>query len=121
MTTPLVRNDIPEYGSPDWEHYWDDNSTEVMMWVDALKTEHELVGVWSLWEVRDFNAVPFPNAFLVEYQQFTISVKKGSTWLDLWKVAGELIKLSNDYHHIFVENFEPQDEVKSVLRLVCGS
>lgn len=79
---------------------------------------------WSMYEVTDFNVVPFPNANKLIYSlypardQVEINLQPNSTWLDLWKAADKAIDESGDLDHSFIEEFEEDGDA---LILVTGS
>lgn len=118
--TPLV---FPHTSAPDHEG---DDINEKIEWYGRIQIEHGLSTVWSDFSVYDFNKVPFPEAKSMAYQYMRSGwgedndapVPANATWLDLWKVANELVLHSRDLHHIFVERLELQG---SVLVLMCGS
>lgn len=93
---------------------------------DHLRTTHQLSSLWSISEVRDFSEVPFPNATSLVYKNnwgkhVECALPNNPTWLDLWKAADTLIKLSGDSHHVFIENFIPENGNLTVLELSTGS
>jgi len=79
---------------------------------------------WSIYEVTDFNLVPFPNATKLVYPlhpgkgQVEIKLQQNSTWLDLWKAADKAIQESGDLDHSYIEVF---DDNGDELLLVTGS
>jgi len=81
---------------------------------DLIAHKHKFTSTWSIFEVTDFNKVPFPDINTVIYRQHwgtpnidPIVVGEDKSWLSLWRAADELIRLSGDRHHIFIEKFEP--------------
>lgn len=120
----LIRNDIPGCDSPEWEADWDDNTNTITTWLDLIAEEHNIENsVWSMWDVRDFNDVPFPDVMRMEYdggwgEPCGEDIPMCSTWLDLWKVADRLIKKSGDGHHVFIESMYAED---NVIKFNCGS
>ena len=119
--TELTRPDIPAEGSENW---WEKGFDEAMDWYNAISKEHKMYGVWSLFEVRDFTEVPFPNARTLTYsvhwgqKPVDVELPANPTWLDLWKAAGLAIKHSGDGHHVFIEAFH---DTGTNLELVTGS
>jgi hypothetical protein len=71
---------------------------------------------WSVPEVVDFTEVAIPNYIEnVQYNNHwgegpvTAEVGKYNlTWLDLFKIADGLIKMSGDGHHVYIEAFEQE-------------
>lgn len=57
----------------------------------------------------------------IQYQGNTFKVKAKLTWLELWKIADQIIKNSGDEHHIFIENFEPINPTTGAFKLNTGS
>ena len=81
-------------------------------------------GIWSM-ESVDLNAVPFPKAETVSYKKGmhwgkgTVTRKLTTkTWGELAVLADELIALSGDGHHRYIEYFNP---VGTDLELITGS
>jgi hypothetical protein len=87
----------------------DVTSFRKMKWHRAIAQQEGITASqWSIFEVEDFTAVPFPNATEVSYDGRwgsvqTVPIKPNSTWLDLWKAADKAIEGSGDLHHIFIE------------------
>ncbi len=93
---------------------------------DKICSENKFSSIWSMFEVTDFSAVPFPEARAVTYTRnwgkpvdFMLPINP--TWLDLWKAADQLIKESGDNHHVFIEDFTPRKENSFILELSTGS
>lgn len=93
--------------------------------INKVQLENKFINSsWSIYEIEDFNAVPFPMAEVVAYsnhwgeEPVQMNIPKNSTWLDLWRAADSLIKKSGDEHHIFIEQFTLRD---NVLILSTGS
>ena len=88
-------------------------------WFIELREEHDFVSVWSIFGVNDFSVVPFPGITTLRYEEhwgpkdrplvhhFEDQVGP-PTWMDLWKAAESLIRLSGDTHHVFIEAFSPR-------------
>jgi uncharacterized Fe-S cluster-containing protein len=90
-----------------------------------LRDEHKFVSIWSVYEVQDINDEPnFGSCKSVLYTRHwgkPVEVELPEdecTWLDLWKAAEQCIVLSNDNHHIFIEDFKQKD---GKLELITGS
>ena len=120
----LVRNDIAAKGSEEWENNWSRETDKLMTWLNEINDVYQFESIWSLWEVRDFTEVPFPGATQLYYSGgwgnagwTPISAK--ASWLELWKAADELIKLSEDNHHLFIENFKLNKD--GLVEFFCGS
>lgn len=101
----LVRNDIPL-------DIDDDSDTDALFdWLSTIAGENNLSSVWSMMDIRDFTAVPFPDVTRLEYdggwgEAGGVDLPPHATWLDLWKAADALIANSGDDHHVFIEEFE---------------
>lgn len=80
---------------------------------------------WSIYEVTDFEAIPFPKATKLRHSEhwgegvIELDLPTNATWLDLWKAADRLIYESKDNAHIYIEVFFEVDE--STLLLIAGS
>ena len=109
----------------------DSSTSRVMDMLDArddLRRKHyEAVAeeyrfkssVWSMYEVDNiYDEHPYKAVHLV-YQDSVYDISWCKTWLGLWSVAEEAIKIADDYH-IFIEGFSVQDG-GCVLELHTGS
>lgn len=76
-----------------------------------LGSENDLCTIWSYTSVPSLHfASDIPvgskiKSWYTENNEFT--VVEGNTWLDVWKAADKLVKMTRDEHgdHIFVEGF----------------
>jgi len=91
-----------------------DQVREAIKRCDVIADEHGLTSVWSILEIEDFTEEPFSDINTLFYTQHwgtvdldPITIETDKSWLALWKAADELIRLSGDGHHIFIEKFEP--------------
>lgn len=71
---------------------------------------------WSMYEVADMTAVPYPDAVVLHYdggwgKAVTLQLVKGSDWIALWRTADQAIRLSGDTHHTFIESLTLVDGV----------
>lgn len=79
---------------------------------------------WSIYEVTDFEKVPYPDATRFFYDNLAgdepieIEIHAGSSWLELWKAADKVIEKSGDLDHSFIEALELEGET---VQLVTGS
>jgi hypothetical protein len=77
-------------------------------------------------QVTDFLELAYPDVIRnVHYRDnwgsvtwLTERVNRQVTWLDLYKIADDLIEQSGDNHHIFIEGF---DYDNGDLYLITGS
>jgi hypothetical protein len=82
----------------------------------AIGEANGFKSAWSISEVDNFTAVPFPTATQVTYidhwgpHEVLVKIKLNSTWEDLWRAADTAIALSTDQHHIFIERFKLADD-----------
>jgi hypothetical protein len=117
---PTIYNPIPfkEEGSLD----------QRMAFYDHIASQLGLKrSIWSIFEVVDFNKVPFPDVKWLRYK-FNSGlhvadrpINGWATWGDLWWLADEMIRASEDCHHIYIECFERDPSDPSVLTFYCGS
>jgi hypothetical protein len=56
-----------------------------------------------------------------ETQVHTFKRPQKITWLELWKIADELITKSGDSHHMFIESLYESEAEPQVLNLSTGS
>jgi hypothetical protein len=102
----------------------DEGYDEYSNWTDELAVHMGLTtSIWSIFEVMDFNAVPYPDSLVLEYhggwgtpQRFVF--ERPPTYADLWEAADMAIRLSGDGHHVFIEDFVLDN---GVIKLRTGS
>lgn len=82
--------------------------------------------VWSMYEVTDFSAVPFPHAHTLFYENYfdeakniNVPLNPNSTWLDLWRAADKTIETSGDADHIYIEFLNCDED--GIVELFAGS
>jgi hypothetical protein len=94
---------------------------------DEVSNEFKFKSIWSLDEVSDLRVKhPFDGAEILAYSSHwgpgEVKARiNGDTWVDLWAAADEVIKLSGDNHHIFIEAFERSKFKNNHLELSTGS
>jgi hypothetical protein len=80
--------------------------------------------IWAKHEVTDLTApFTYTGAHRLRYKvgnQCYSTPIAGTTWVDLWRAAEDLVARSGDWHHIFVEEFHATEEA-GVLSLSTGS
>ena len=80
--------------------------------------------IWSMYEVKNFAEVPWPDAARLIYRNHwgePVEVEIAAPdWHALWAAADAAIRRSGDRHHIYIENIQPTDE-PGVLELSTGS
>ncbi len=86
--------------------------------------------VWSMYDVVDFDAPFRPHFNIPSDAEVTLAYNgvnaivspEQTTWKDLFKHADNAIKRSQDYHHVFVENFSVKtDSMGFILKMITGS
>lgn len=85
-----------------------DEISEKINYFEKIRQENDFVSVWSIFEVEDINSKHFLNSgsrMRIYYEGAALDIE-GKTWLDVWRIADELIKMSGDFHHIFIEKIE---------------
>ena len=98
---------------------WQEEFDAKFAFFDALRKGYGFRSIWSIYEVTDFYAVPYPMARALKYGEASRPLPPGATWLDLWASADALIVASGDDHHLFIEVFSPDADGDLVLH--CGS
>lgn len=84
----------------------DRSFSERTHYYDRLAEENKFSTIWSIHEIPDMLAPhPYEGTLRLVYLGQSMLVA-GSRWLDLWAAADQLIKLSGDEHHIFIEAFK---------------
>ena len=94
------------------EHY--KNIADLM----SIKT-----AVWSIYDVSSLCDVAegFDDAAALDYLGERVYLQSGpKTWIDLFRAADTLMRLSGDTHHVFVEGFHKTD-VAGVITMSTGS
>ena len=93
-----------------------------------ISKSNKFKSIWSMYEIDPNNMEDFAmEVKSIEYQSWGPTQKvefpepKKLTWVELWKLGDELIRLSGDTHHIFIEDFAKDKSEPSKLRLVTGS
>lgn len=83
--------------------------------------------IWSLYEVNNLMALhPWDGATHVVYgrhwggQPVTVSIP-GPRWVDLYDAANQVMLLSGDSHHVYVEAFKPLANNSHHLEMTTGS
>lgn len=90
----------------------------------SVQKDLGLDAIWSMFEVHDLNERHrFEGATKVVYRNHwgekpVSCAVIGNTWASLYVAADVCIRDSGDDHHVFIENFEQEDEV---LILITGS
>lgn len=105
-----------------------DNFDKMMDYWYGIRSDHQFKAIWSMYDVEDCKGRhPFnPQARLVYYAEhgnWGVDVESestlGLTWLDLYKVANDLIERSGDGHHLYIEGFRKIND--NTYSLVTGS
>lgn len=102
------------------ERQFDEN----LRYFEKVRQFHNFASIWSIFEVMAFSVKhPYTGiTTLVYYDGLYKAGILGETWLDLYKAADECIKLSSDYHHIYIEGFTVVDlNGEKCLSLTTGS
>lgn len=96
--------------------------------LDAISSQNQFKSVWSMSniEATQINELT-PEITEIIYESWgPTQVHKFDkptqlTWLEFWKLADNLIKLSGDNHHIFIESLEPVKGKPGKYKLWTGS
>lgn len=93
-----------------------------------IQEKHKLWSVWSEYKIspsemkKSFSDKPVES---LSYESWgptqTLKVGKITTWLEMWKVAEKVMKLSGDTHHQFIEAFVEDKKKPGHFKLVTGS
>ena len=104
----------------DWDKNWKA--------LEEIKSENKLRSVWSISKVKadDLNSktpvieeISYESWGPEQVHKFDKPVK--ITWLEFWKIADNLIKNSQDDHHIFIEQLAPVKNKPGKFKLITGS
>jgi hypothetical protein len=100
--------------------------------IDDLADHYGLKNsVWAI-DIRDnitdFSEVPYPTAKTIWYDggwgiENTLPLPPNANWIVLWRYADELIRMSGDHHHQYIERITWRLEKKDAgeLELTTGS
>lgn len=93
-----------------------------------IQDKHKLWSIWSEYAIspsdmkKKFNDKPVES---LSYESWgkpqTLKVGKITTWLEMWKIADQIMKLSGDKHHQFIEDFVEDKKKPGHFSLVTGS
>lgn len=89
-----------------------------------IKDQRQFRSIWSMFAVDNLDQPhPFASTQLIYTAHWgakSVEVPiQGPTWQDLWSAADSAIRLSGDSHHIFIENFQLNEQGQ--LELYTGS
>lgn len=80
-----------------------------------IGNENKLKTIWSDFSIDDLNS-NFGFVDSIFYEGVSLEVKKEVSHLELWKFAEQLITLTDDWHHCFIESFKP---IKDNCFIMC--
>lgn len=93
--------------------------------LSKISDNHKFKSIWSISEISATNlSNDFPSPVKqINYQDQSIifDTEKTLSWLDMWKEADKLIRMSGDGHHIFIENFNKDKKNSGHYELSTGS
>lgn len=86
----------------------------------SIEKEKNFSSVWSMFDITDFNIVPFEKIRELHYTNDTgymgfVSFGETPTWLDIWSACDSLIAFSGDKHHIYIEAIKHNNITKSEI------
>lgn len=82
------------------------NFDKAYKYCSKVQDENKFNSIWSIYENTDFEAkFSKKKVQSITYDGVETNPNKVLTWLEMWKEADNLIKLSGDDHHIFIEDF----------------
>ena len=94
-----------------------------MEYFREFQDQHDFQAIWSMYElpVGCFTEPhPYPSDAFIVYGRGHVPVF-GATWGDVYRAADCAIRNSGDFHHCFIEGFEPVADQPHQLRLTTGS
>lgn len=115
---------------------------KIIKFCDEIQQRESLSSIWSVLSENDIYFEPDEKLFSRPAASFSkdgktspssvsydggwgksgvVKLPKNPTWLDLWKAADTLIRMSGDSHHVFVEDFSPLKKNPKVFSLGTGS
>lgn len=95
---------------------------------NKIQNKNNLWSIWSEYSIspsdmkKKFNDKPVES---LSYESWgtpqTIKVGKITSWLEMWKIADKIMKLSGDNHHLFIEDFVENKKKPGHFNLITGS
>lgn len=123
-----IKNIVNEVFNERWSHE-DDDFNQNYNKLSEIADENNFISIWSVDKVRPEDMdTPFSKDFVLsityeswgETQVINFDGEgKQFTWLEAWKYADQLIRQSQDTHHLFIENFK--EEYMGHYSLITGS
>ena len=119
-----ISNKMKAVFTPFWEEE-EKSYAEDSQAISDISDEHKFKSIWSISEVtaKQMNdKFPSPIKQIAYKDQVTsFDSPKNLSWLEMWKEADKLIRMSGDGHHIFVEGFDEDNKNSGHYKLVTGS
>jgi hypothetical protein len=93
--------------------------------LEKIATQQKFQSIWSISEIsaKDLNS-PFSKNKVksLVYLDQKIEINAKVSWLDMWRYADQIIRMSGDNHHIFIECFDKtSSKSANEYRLITGS
>ena len=92
---------------------------------DDIKMKNKFSSVWSIYEVDNIYAysdITVGEDAALVYHNVSVRLPAGQlTWFELWKAADEVIAMSGDDHHLFIESFTQSSISPTIVLLGTGS
>jgi hypothetical protein len=108
--------------------YWNAKDVAFDREIVALENVAQEHGLRSVWSMSSVQAAQMNEPCSLKIKKLTYEswgatqtrdIKGKPTWLEIWKIADEMMRDSGDGHHIFIEGFE--DLGKGKFRMYAGS
>lgn len=121
-------NDLIDKAFKKYRKSEDDEFDKKMEGFEKIQDKHKLWSIWSEYDIspKDMNK-PFSDKPVksLSYESWgptqKMKVGKIATWLDMWKIADQVMKLSGDQHHQFIEAIVEDKNKPGHFKLVTGS
>jgi hypothetical protein len=92
---------------------------------DEIKMKNKFSSVWSIYEVNNiygYSDITVGEDAALVYHNVSVRLPAGQlTWFELWKAADEVITMSGDDHHLFIESFRQSSISPTIVLLGTGS
>jgi hypothetical protein len=92
---------------------------------NELRDNNKFTSIWSIYEVDNIHGycdITVEEDSVLLHQNVSVQLPAGKlTWFELWKFAEEVIVMSRDQHHVYIESFTQSSINPKIILLGTGS